>query len=411
MSFDIVVAGGGIAGLSFAAAARSLAPHLTVAVVDAPARPGGGDERWSAITASGRRLFEAVGAWEPLAAGAQPVDRMIIGVADAAEPVKPADLVISGEVGPGEPFAQMVSNSAIVPALRGRAAALGAELVTGRVADLARGPGAATLTLEGGGTIEARLVVAADGGRSRIRELAGFRTLAWSYDQAAFVAAVRAERPHEGTAVQVFLPEGPIAALPIPGDRFSIVWTTTRAQADEALAMDEAALAHALNERLGLRFGTFTVEGRREAYPLRLEIARDLVVERVALLGDAAHVIHPLAGQALNLGFKDAAVLAEVLMEGAGLGLDPGSEAVLADYQRRRRFDTVAMGAVTDGLNRLLSTGSLLRPFLGAGMRLVDRLGPLKSRIIREAAGIEGELPLLLQGRGDRPPSQAAARG
>jgi 2-octaprenyl-6-methoxyphenol hydroxylase len=396
---DIAVAGGGMAGLSFAAAVRTLAPALPVTVIDAPSRASG-DERWSAISAAGRRLFEAVGAWDALAGAAQPIHRMVIGVARPEDPVKPADLVISGEVGPGEPFAHMVSNTAILAALRDRVNALGGVVRTGRVADLELRPGFARLHLAEASPLDAKLVVAADGGRSAVRSLAGFRTVAWPYRQSAFVVTVSAGRPHDGTALQVFLPEGPIAALPIPGQRFCIVWSADEAEIGRILALDDGALAETLNERLGRDFGDFKVEGSREAFPLRLEVSRDLVRERVALLGDAAHVIHPLAGQALNLGFKDAAVLAEELKEAVELGLDPGSETVLLNYERRRRFDTVAMATVTDGLNRLLSGGGgLLRPVLGFGMQIFDRLGPLKDRMVREAAGVEGDLPLLLRAR------------
>lgn len=399
---DMVVVGGGIAGLSFAAAVRTLAPHLSVAVIDAARNNHNGDERWSAITAAGRRLFEAVGAWEALAGEAEPIREMILGMASPSAPVKPADLTIAGEVAPGEPFAHMVANGALVPALRARAETLGITMIRARVADLEIGGGAARLGLHESAPVSARLVVAADGGRSLIRTLAGFRTISWDYDQIAFVTTVAIEKPHGGTAVQVFLSEGPIAALPIPDNRFSVVWTTSKSQAEQAMDLSDADLCAMLNERLGWRFGAFTLAGPREAYPLRLELARDLVADRVALLGDAAHAIHPLAGQGLNLAFKDAAVLAEVLMEAAELGLDPGSEAVLLRYQQQRRFDAVAMGAVTDSLNRVFSLRvGPLRPFLGFGMQLMDRFGPLKDRIMREAAGVQGRLPLLLRGAGN----------
>ena len=250
-----------------------------------------------------------------------------------------------------------------------------------------------------GNALRARLVAAADGARSQIREGAGIATHGWSYDQSAIVTTVGHERDHCGRAEEHFLPAGPFAILPLKGNRSSIVWTEKTPEAARIVALPDDGFHAELEQRFKLHLGDITAIGARRTHPLGFFIARSFIADRIALVGDAAHVIHPIAGQGLNMGLKDVAALAEVVVDAARLGLDPGSATVLERYQRWRRFDTVAMGIATDGLNRLFSNRSdLLRAARDIGLGLVDRVPNLKRLFIREAAGLVGDVPKLLRG-------------
>ena len=241
--------------------------------------------------------------------------------------------------------------------------------------------------------------MAADGARSGIRARAGIPTRGWDYGQSAIVATVAHERDHGGRAEEHFLPAGPFAILPLRHCRSSIVWTEQRPRPSASWRCPRAIFMAELERRFGLHLGDIEVVGPRRAYPIGLWIARAFIGPRLALVGDAAHVIHPIAGQGLNMGLKDVAALAETIVDAARLGLDPGAAATLERYQRWRRFDTMAMGVATDGLNRLFSNRSdVLRFVRDLGLGLVDRLPALKQLFIREAAGLVGEVPKLLKG-------------
>jgi 2-polyprenyl-6-methoxyphenol hydroxylase-like FAD-dependent oxidoreductase len=243
------------------------------------------------------------------------------------------------------------------------------------------------------------LPVAADGGRSRLRERAGIAVHGWSYGQSAIVTTLAHERDHHGRAEEHFLPGGPFAILPLRHNRSSIVWTEHSAEAERFVALPDAAFRDELEKRFGLHLGDITLAGPRRAYPLGLWVARSFIAERMALVGDAAHVIHPIAGQGLNMGLRDIAALAEAVVDAARLGLDPGDATVLERYQRWRRFDTMTMSVSTDVLNRLFSNRSdVLRLARDIGLGLVDRLPPLKRMFMREAAGLTGDVPKLLRG-------------
>jgi 2-octaprenyl-6-methoxyphenol hydroxylase len=402
---DIVIAGAGYVGLSVAVAIKDAAPELSVVVVDAA--PDGvwrRDTRASAIAAAASRMLDRLGVWAEIRGEAQPINEMIVTDSKTAEVVRPVFLTFGGAVegrGGSQPFAHMVANTVLNGALRTRADALGIRVRSGTaVSAIDEMPGAMRVSLAGGETIEARLLVACDGVKSAIREMAGIRTVHKDYGQMGIVATVAHERPHEGRAEEHFLPGGPFAILPLKGNRSSLVWTEPKREADRLMAADEMLFELELEQRFGHKLGQLTLEGGRRAFPLGLTIARDFVKPRLALAGDAAHGIHPIAGQGLNLGFKDAAALAQTVVEAARLGQDIGALDVLQTYQRWRRFDTVQMGVTTDILNRLFSNdNALLRGLRSFGLSVVDRLPPVKDMFIAQAAGtVRGAQPRLLAG-------------
>jgi 2-octaprenyl-6-methoxyphenol hydroxylase len=398
---SIVIGGGAFAGLALALALRQgLGAEIPIIVAD-PAlgvRPSR-DPRATAIVAACRRLFEAIGVWDEVAADAQPITDMVVTDSKLDDATRPVFLTFGGEVEPGEPFAHMVENRYLIDALVARANAEGIELRATTVAGFEQSPGGIDVTLGDGATIEASLLVAADGARSKLRERAGIATHGWDYDQSGIVVTVGHERDHHGRAEEHFLPAGPFAILPLKGARSSLVWTEHRAEAARIVGLSEDEFHTELEQRFGLHLGEVKALDKPRAFPLGYFVARSFVGERLALVGDAAHVIHPIAGQGLNMGLKDIAALAEVIVDAARLGIDLGQADVLERYQRWRRFDTMAMGLATNSLNLLFSNKStLLRSVRDIGLGLVDRLPPLKSVFIRQAAGLSGEVPRLLKG-------------
>jgi len=399
---DVVIAGAGFVGLALAIALRQgLGPRFTVVVAD-PALGGPvRDGRASAIAAAARRLLTTIGVWGAVAAEAQPMLDMVITDSRLSDTVRPVFLTFAGDVEPGEPFAHMIENARLIEMLTAKARSEGVVLDPGVVAGFDSDPdgGAFIRATLSGGDVSARLLVAADGARSRLRELAGIPAYGWSYGQSAIVTTVAHEREHGGRAVEHFLPAGPFAILPLTGRRSSIVWTERERTADRIVALSDGSFREELQRRFGPELGDIDVVGPRRAYPLGLSVARSFIADRLALIGDAAHVIHPIAGQGLNMGLRDVAALAEAIVDAARLGLDPGGRPVLERYQRWRRFDTMAMGIATDGLNRLFSNRSnALLLVRDVGLGLVDRLPALKQVFIREAAGLAGEVPKLLRG-------------
>ena len=398
---EVVVGGAGFAGLALAIALRQgLGDPFTVTVADpALAHARSQDPRASAIAAAARRLFEAIGVWGAVAENAQPILDMVVTDSKLDDAVRPAFLTFGGEVEEGEPFAHMIENRHLVDALAEKAKSLGVELRATPVAGFAAGANSTEVQFADGESITARLLVGADGARSLIREQAGIATLGWNYDQCAIVTTVAHEREHNGRAEEHFLPAGPFAILPLTGRRCSIVWTETSGEADRIVALPDSEFHDELEKRFGLQLGDIEVVGPRRAFPLGLFTARTFIGERLALVGDAAHIIHPIAGQGLNMGLRDVAALAEAIADAARLGLDPGGPEVLERYQRWRRFDTMTMGVATDGLNRLFSNNSdALRLVRDIGLGLVERMPMLKRMFIREAAGFTGDVPKLLKG-------------
>lgn len=398
---DVYIAGGGYVGLSLGLALKKSAPDLAVAVADArPIAAFEQDERASAFAAAACRLLGSLGVWQRIKDEAQPINDMIVTDSRLRDTVRPVFLTFEGELEPGEPFAHMLHNRILVAALIDAATAAGVELLSSTpVDDFSVDGGGVTVTPTHGEARRTRLLVAADGVRSRLRDLAGIRTVRWDYDQSGIVTTVAHERDHNGRAEEHFLPSGPFAILPLKGKRSSLVWTERRAEAERLVNGDDFTFEIELERRFGRHLGEIKLDGPRQAYPLGLTLARSFVAPRLALAGDAAHGIHPISGQGLNLGFRDVAALAEVVVEAHRLGIDIGSMAVLERYQGWRRFDTWQMGVVTDVLNRLFSNDSdVLRAVRDVGLGLVERLPALKRVFINEAAGFAGDVPRLLRG-------------
>ena len=358
----------------------------------------------SAIAAAATRMLDELGVWERISADAQPIREMIVTDSKLGDATRPVFLTFgdaSNERSDGEPFAHMMPNRSLIMALREKALESGVVLIHGdSVSGFETGPASITVTMKSGKRLEAKLLVAADGVRSQLRDAAGIKTVHWPYDQMGIVVTVAHERPHEGRAEEHFLPAGPFAILPLKGNRSSLVWTERTADANRLMACDDFAFDLELEQRFGHKLGDISVEGQRRAFPLGLTLAREFIRERFALAGDAAHGVHPIAGQGLNLGFKDAAALAETVVEAHRLGLDIGSVAVLERYQMWRRFDTVQMGVTTDVLNRLFSNDNpVLRITRDIGLGLVERLPGLKRHFISQAAGNQSGAPRLLAGQ------------
>lgn len=400
---DILIAGAGYAGLATGVAIKAASPHLNVTIVDAaPKDVWQKDQRASAIAIAAENMLTALGAWQDIAPEAQPINKMIVTDSNVSDPVRPIFLNFDGAVQDGRPFAHMVPNRAMIAALRTKASELGVDILqSSAVSSFERNATHAIVTIADGSKITTKLLVAADGVKSKIRTLAKIRTLEWKYGQSGIVTTVAHERPHNGQAEEHFLPSGPFAMLPLMGNRSSLVWTEPTDEANKLVASDDLVFEAELERRFGHKLGEITLEGGRRAFPLGLTLAREFVQDRIALVGDAAHGIHPIAGQGLNLGYKGAAALAETIVNAERLGLDIGSVGTLERYQMWRRFDTVQMGVTTDVLNRLFSNDiAPIRQLRDFGLGLVDRMPKLKSYFIEQAAGLQtSDGPKLLQGK------------
>lgn len=395
---DVAVAGAGIAGAALGVALKqTLGGTFSVAVFDpALAKEPARDERVVAIAGGARRLFEAIGVWERLGE-TQPIRAMEITDSKLHDAVRQTFLEFE-EDEEGEPFAHMVENRALIAALREAMEEAEIELVASGIESYAADESFTQFT-SNGAEYRARLLAAADGAQSKLRTLAKIQTISRGYDQSGIVATIGHARDHHGKAVQHFLPSGSFAILPLTGKRSSIVWTEGSEEAKRIVALPPQEFLSELELRFGLQLGELEVLSPARAYPLQISIARSFIASRLALVGDAAHVIHPLAGQGLNMGLRDVAALAECIADNARLGLDSGVPEVLARYQRWRRADTVAMGLATDGLNRLFSNESTALKYLrDLGLGLVDRAPGLKKFFAREAAGLTGDVPKLLRG-------------
>ncbi len=354
------------------------------------------DGRASAIAVASQRVLEGLALWPALAEDAAPIEDIRV-----SEGSSPLFLHYDHRDSGGRPFGYMLENRFIRRALWQGVSHLASVrvLAPARVTHLERGGGLVRAELADGRTVTAPLAVGADGRASRTRAGAGIRVSGWTYGQTAIVCTVAHEKPHHFVAHEHFLPAGPFAILPLPGNRSSIVWTERQALAPAIMALDDRGFLAELERRFGDFLGALRVVGRRWAYPLALQYAETAIARRLALVGDAAHAMHPIAGQGLNMGLRDVAALAEVVVDARRLGLDIGEAPVLQRFQRWRRFDNTLMLAMTDGLNRLFS--NRIRPLRLArviGLAAVDRLAPLKKVLVRQAMGLAGEAPRLMRG-------------
>jgi 2-octaprenyl-6-methoxyphenol hydroxylase len=394
---DIAIVGGGMVGLTLAIGlARAGAD---VALVErasiADMAEAAFDGRGSAIAAGSQRILDGVGLWRALQPDASPI--LEIRVADGASPLF---LHYDHKDIGNDPIGWIVENAVIRRTLAGALQGSGVRVIdrttVERIAPEADHTG---LILERGRRLEARLVVAADGRNSPLRDLAGIEAVRWAYPQTGIVCAVRHEVPHNGIAHEHFLPAGPFAILPMIGNRSSIVWTERNDLVPAILDLDDDGFAAELRARFGTFLGNVEVAPGRWAYPLSVVHAKRYTAPRLALAGDAAHAIHPIAGQGFNIGLRDVAALAEVVVDALRLGLDPGASDVLDRYERWRRPDNMAMIAVTDSLNRLFSNDiPPVRLARDAGLAAVNRAGPLKRLFMRHAMGLVGDLPRLAKG-------------
>lgn len=397
--FDVLIVGGGPVGLTLALALVQSARGIKVGLVDRRPLSVPRDNRASAIAAGVRRVFEALGVWSAMADGAQPITEMRITDSGAGDLARPQFLGFDGDVAPGEAFAHMVPNrlsgEVLLNAARDRITVIAPAEITQLDCTSARGQ----LVLADGRVLVAPLIVAADGGQSALRNWAGIGLTGHDYGQTGLVTTIGHALPHHGAAYEHFRPAGPFASLPLPGNVSSLVWTERSEDAPRFLAMDNDALAREIEDVMGSSLGAVTVMEKLMGFPLRLQIARSFIGTRLALVGDAAHVVHPIAGQGLNLGLKDVAALAEVVVDAIRLGLDHGGDDVLERYQSWRRLDTASMAAMTDGLNRLFSNDvAPVRALRDFGLGLVDRAGPVKAALIRTASGVSSSGPKLLSG-------------
>lgn len=398
---DVAILGGGLAGLTLATALGSAGVPVIVIDRDPPAAhlTESFDGRTTAIAFASARALDAAGVWRHAVAEAQPI--LDIRVTDNDSPLF---LHYDHRAVGDEPMGWIVENRVLRAALFRRIAELPSvtHLTPAEVASIERGPLDAALTLADGRTVRARLAVGADGRKSLARTEAGIRTLDASYRQHAIACTIAHTGPHHGVAVEKFLPSGPFAMLPMTGQRTSIVWTERSDLAPHYMKLPDADFTAELQARCGSWLGTVTPVGPRFCFPLSLMHAERYVDRRLALISEASHAIHPIAGQGLNMGFRDAAALAEVIVDVWRLGLDVGGADVTERYQRWRRVDNLTLVAVTDGLNRLFSNDiAPLRLARRLGLALIDRappLQPLKRLFMRHAMGTVGELPRLLRG-------------
>lgn len=400
---DIIIAGGGLNGPALALALAGAG--LSVAVIDArPATARAADDfdgRAYALALASRRLLTALGLWGELAPKSQPILKVEAAQGQPGEGAGPFHLSFdSAEIEEG-PVGHMLEDrflyAALLAAMQGKVTHLPGRQVTGQSVQ----PGQVGVTLDDGRTLTARLLVGADGRGSGVASRAGIKRRGWGYGQTALVAAVDHERPHHGTAWQYFMPSGPLAILPLPGNRSSIVWSEPDDTARAIAALPDDAFLDVLRPRFGDFLGAISLAGPRFSYPLSLSLADSYVAHRIALVGDAAHGVHPIAGQGLNLGLRDVAALAEVIVDAARRGEDIGAADVLDRYQRWRRFDATALGLGMDSVNRLFSNDNpVLRTARGLGMGVVTAIPPLRRAFMRQAAGLSvAPMPRLLAGQ------------
>lgn len=399
--YDILIAGGGIAGLSTALALRSTFGNgLRISVVDPAFGTREPNVRTSALAAGSVNLLDAIGVWGSIANRAEPMRNLKITDSRRNDAVRPLYLQFDELLESGKPFSFMVRNADLIDALAKKLRESSIDVLNASVVRLISSSRFVELHLSDASIQKTRLLIGADGVNSKVRRSAGIETISYDYKRSAIVASLSHEEEHEGEATQHFLPPGPFAMLPLTGKCSSIVWTEYQEDVAGYLAMPADLFLQEVERRFGYSLGAFKIEDGPVAFPLRVHLARSFIAKRIALVADAAHLVHPLAGQGLNLGFRDIASLVEALAAQIRLGLDAGDATALETYQRARFFDTAAMVAATHGLHRLFANDMTpLRLIRDLGLGLVNRMPLLKRRLIQDAAGLQGQVPALLRGR------------
>lgn len=404
LNFDVAIVGGSFAGLAVARGlAQALGPDVRIAIVDKaqPATEHSDDSRAFAIWAGTQKILTGLGAWDRIRDDAETVTSIEISDSRVNDAFRPALVTYDARTPDGWPAAYIVPASVLASALYQSVATDPAVtwFTPGEIEHAHWDDNASELTLRDGTVVSAALTIAADGRQSKLRDAAGIRTIGWGYPQTGIVARVKFEEPHNGVAIQHFLPGGPFAILPLTANRACITWSAGKEQAARMAALDDAGFLSELDLRIGGRFGAIALDGPRQSWPLDLRLPRRLISPRFALVGDAAHGVHPIAGQGVNLAFRDAAAMVEVLADAGRIGLDLGNGTHLERYQRWRRFDSTMSASLYDGLNRAFSADSMvLRAGRGAALGVLDRIPSLKDMIISEAAGVTGDLPKLARG-------------
>ncbi len=402
--FDIAVSGASFAGLAAALAlSRALGDGVRIALIDRAVGPAAAaaDSRAFAIWAASKNMLASLDVWRDIAAEAEALTSIEISDSALDDGVRPSLLTYDGVTETGAPVGYIVPAAVLHAALYQavqRSPAI-AWIAPAEATAIRAGDQYAELTLSDGGSVTSELVIAAEGRSSKLRDSMGIKTVSWGYEQTGIIAIVKFELSHGGGAIQHFLPGGPFAILPMTDNRACITWSSAEAEAKRVLALDDGAFLDELDQRIGGRFGKITVMGPRQSWPLEMKMARALIARRFALIGDAAHGVHPVAGQGVNLALRDVAALVESVTDCARLGLDFGCASALERYQRWRRYDATMSAAAYDGLNTVFSIDNvLLRAGRGAGLGLLNGFSFGKRLILNEAAGLSGELPKLLRG-------------
>ena len=409
--FDLVVVGGGLVGLTMALATAQAGFSVAVIDIAKPAEQLADthDGRASAIATASFRMMRALGVADALVEGenshAGPINKILVSDGQAGQAPSPLNLFFDaaqiGETNAGEPLGYMVENRRMRHALHQCVKAQDniSLMAPARVGQIETEPGQTHITLEDGRRLRAHLLIGADGRNSLVRRQAGIDVTRWPCHQKAIVTTVGHERPHHGVAHELFLPSGPFAILPLTGNRASIVWTETPRAADAAMALDEKMFAAELARRFGDFLGRVKPVAPRWCYPLSFQHAKSYTADRLVLIGDAAHAIHPIAGQGFNMGLRDVAALADILVQARATGRDIGDALSLSEFERWRKFDNTVLTHACDVFNRLFSNQiGPLKHARRLGLGLVDRIAPARAFFMREASGQLGDLPPLLRG-------------
>ncbi len=397
-NYDVIIVGAGSVGLTMGAVLAKFGLEMKIAILDRKAFEVPLDSRSSALAAGVTQIFEVLGIWQDMLPTSCPIKVMKITDSGKSDISRPVFLSIEGDVAPNRPYAHMVPNTTTIRYLL-KAVKDGVDLIAPvEIKSLQSGGKYSRLVLADGIILQAPLVIGADGARSSMRDMAKIGVMGHDYGQSGVVTTISHEKPHENTAYEHFRPNGPFASLPLPNNCSSLVWSEKTKQAEIYRDMEHDKLEREIEKVMGHCLGKVKIEEKVQAFPLKLQVAKKFIAPRFALIGDAAHFMHPITGQGMNLGLKDVAILAEVIIEAMRLGQDFGASDVLEKYQKQRKSDVVMMAMATEGLNRLFSNDiAPLRAMRDIGLGMVDRLPIVKKSLIRHAAGV-GDVPRLMKG-------------